>query len=455
MPARNELDLLSGSRPAILDRSAEVMDKAEEERVLQLILHSDPVRSRASEGPPHRGVARQRNVLVVAAAVVLLTGLAAFSLRQQPGGNQGRWKLVGDISSASWQDVSPLGLAASFSLTCPSTSTCYADVPASKPGAFDAIQVTEDGGISWQTAGLPSTISRGSEISCWSSDSCTQVGLDSSGDAVVVTTSDGGANWTAAPGPSGLSASFGEIDLSCTGAGACVAVASDPADPTASSLAFVSTDGGSDWSQSSLAPNFAAGSLRCVPVSQCVLVGHSLSVDSQTGLTSGLAFYSADGGSVWQAASLPAGLGQMSSLSCDSAGCLAGALKGNGQASGLATSADGGRSWSEATESGLPSALVMGLACPSSTGCWATGLSGASISSDGSGLPVINIGSSAAGVVASSSDGGQSWQQGHLPSGVVLVADPSCPSSSTCYALGVLGAAPSGPISFALLSYQG
>src|SRR5580658_1655537 len=85
MPARNELDLLAGSRPAILDRAAEVMDEAEEERLLQLILQSSPDRSPIFEGP-RRALARPRNIFAVAAAVVLLTGLAAFAVRQQPGG---------------------------------------------------------------------------------------------------------------------------------------------------------------------------------------------------------------------------------------------------------------------------------------------------------------------------------------------------------------------------------
>jgi len=40
MSARHELDLLTDSHPAILDRAAEVMDKAEEERVMQFVPRS-------------------------------------------------------------------------------------------------------------------------------------------------------------------------------------------------------------------------------------------------------------------------------------------------------------------------------------------------------------------------------------------------------------------------------
>jgi hypothetical protein len=54
--------------------------------------------------------------------------------------------------------------------------------------------------------------------------------------------------------------------------------------------------------------------------------------------------------------------------------------------------------------------------------------------------------------MASTSDGGQTWQGQQLPQGVLMVVDISCPSETNCYALADQSQSP-GSSRFVLLAY--
>jgi photosystem II stability/assembly factor-like uncharacterized protein len=60
------------------------------------------------------------------------------------------------------------------------------------------------------------------------------------------------------------------------------------------------------------------------------------------------------------------------------------------------------------------------------------------------------------GVIASTTDGGQTWQQAQLPADLTqsVVTSVSCPTLTTCLALDWQGAS-SQPGRFVLLSYSG
>jgi hypothetical protein len=102
----------------------------------------------------------------------------------------------------------------------------------------------------------------------------------------------------------------------------------------------------------------------------------------------------------------------------------------------------------------LPAALITGLSCPTAGDCWAGGMVGAgSGGSDGSGGPIdVTLGPGAAGIVESSSDGGQTWQSQQLPQGVLTVLDITCPSDTSCYALALQTPSSGSPASVVLLT---
>ena len=151
---------------------------------------------------------------------------------------------------------------------------------------------------------------------------------------------------------------------------------------------------------------------------------------------------------------LPPGLGPLSSVSCaDSTVCVASFFGDDGSSSEVLTSTDGGQSWSETDASGLPVAFVTGVSCAPVSECWAAGLDRASGGRVGTGSIAIKLGPGAEGIVASTADGGQTWQSQQLPQGVLAVFDIACPSDTSCYALAVQSASPGSLASFVLLAY--
>jgi photosystem II stability/assembly factor-like uncharacterized protein len=364
------------------------------------------------------------------------------------------WRLVGDITS-SWRTLSGLGYQPGLSLACPSTTTCYADnLQSSAPGTYGEIEVTHDGGNTWQQSNLPVTLSDATALACVDADTCATLGIDASGNATFLETTDGGKTWASVPGPSQLTSSMGVTVLACTTAESCIAVASDPTSQSGTALAFLTSDGGTSWTDSNLPSDFVPRGLQCVSAERCIVSGFYQSPDGSSTTPPGTVLYSTDDGATWTTAAVPPGLGPLSSVSCaDSEDCVASYFGDDGSASEIVTSTDGGQSWAEASASGLPDALVTGLSCPTASECWAAGITRASGASGGSGPIAVHLGGDAQGIVASTSDGGQTWQSQQLPQGVLIVLDMSCPSDTNCYALALQTASSGSPASFVLLAY--
>jgi photosystem II stability/assembly factor-like uncharacterized protein len=288
-------------------------------------------------------------------------------------------------------------------------------------------------------------------------ETCATLGIDPSGNATFLETTDGGGTWASLAGPSQLTSSIGVTVLTCTTAESCVVVTSDPADQSGAALAFVTNDGGAAWTDSILPTDFVPTGLQCVSAELCIASGFSQSPDGSSTIPPGNVLYSSDDGATWAAASVPPGLGPLGRVSCaDSTECVAGFFGDDGSSSEILTSTDAGQSWSKVDASGLPAAFVTGLSCPTAAECWAAGMVRvASGVSDGSGGPiVVKLGPGAEGMVALSSDGGQTWQDQQLPHGVLMVLDITCPSATKCYALALQSSTTSeSPASFVLLAY--
>jgi photosystem II stability/assembly factor-like uncharacterized protein len=369
-----------------------------------------------------------------------------------------KWRLVGDITP-SWRTVSGAGYEPGLFLACPTTTTCYADdLQQSVPGTYGEIEVTHDGGNTWEPSNLPVTLSVATPLACVDADTCATLGIAESGNATFLETSDGGATWATFAGPSQLTSvggpGGGPADatiLACTTAESCVAVAWDPS----GAAVFVTNDRGATWTDSSLPTDFVPSGLQCVSAELCVSSGFTQSPDGSSTSVPGTVLYSSDDGATWAAASVPPGIGPLGRVSCaDPTDCVASFFGDDGSSSEVLASTDGGKSWSKAAASGFPAALITSLSCPTARACWAAGMVRAgSGGSDGSGRPIdVTFGPGAAGIVESSSDGGQTWQSQQLPQGVLMVLDITCPSDTSCYALALQTTSSGSPASFVLLA---
>ncbi len=370
-----------------------------------------------------------------------------------------KWRLVSDVDP-SWQTVPALGFVPGLFLTCPSTTTCYVvnlQLQQDAPGTYDQIAITHDGGETWHQSDLPVTLSDATGLACVDADTCAALGIDASGNSTFLETTDGGETWATVAGPSQLTSTIGVTAMACASADSCVAVASDPGGQSGEALSFVTDDGGASWTNSDLPTDFVPGgqrAIQCVSATDCVVSGFYQSPDGSSGIPPGTIVYTLDDGATWASATLPSGPGPLSSVSCgDPTDCVASFFGDDGSSTEILASTDGGQSWSEANASGLPAAFVTGVSCPTASVCWAGGLNRASGGSAGSGPIAIKLGPDAEGVVASTADGGQTWQSAQLPEGVLAVLDITCPSGTNCYALAIQSPSPGAQASFVLLAY--
>ena len=204
--------------------------------------------TKRSRGRKLRGGHRRSRLIACGVVAVVLIGASVFALQQGLGGNSRprptnksvaslRWSLVSDLT-AGWH-TSPLNYYAMVFLTCPSTNVCFAE---GLVGSEVALEVTHDGGASWQKLTPPA---KGQPFTCVDASICAFLGNAAgggpAGHEAFVETVDGGQSWSSLPFPGG--AGYGA--LSCTTASVCVAIGSNHGLNTA----MVTANGGHAWSQ--------------------------------------------------------------------------------------------------------------------------------------------------------------------------------------------------------------
>ena len=291
-------------------------------------------------------------------------------------------------------------------------------------------------------------------VACWSSSVCMAVGADSSGNAVAVSTGNGGDSWQSSSVPSGardldaatcitrdellggrsgvsarecrwwsdLAAAYELpvaqttlLGVTCTSGGTCLAAGISPRQTQSyEGVIIVSTDGGRTWANAKVPLGTPGlGSVACPSPTVCIAVGATVMVSS-------------DGGQSWRQEAVNGPIDNLRTISCSSSTtCVAvgpneeAASSASAPGEAIATT-DAGATWNLET---LPSdsGLVTQITCPDANHCLAAGAD-----PNDSGTPSF----------ISSSDGGTSWTSAAPPSGVTTVTGMACPTSGACVLVG-------------------
>lgn len=295
-------------------------------------------------------------------------------------------------------------------VTCTSTSDCLA-VGADSSGAA-VVATTSNIGSSWSNQSVPSGIGPLDAVSCGDSQHCVAVGQ-----GAIITSTDGGSSWTQSTVPTQNTTLLG---VSCASATLCLAsgVVPEVGEPLAGQL-IISTDGGSTWTAATMPPaTHGLSGIACPTATFCVAVGDSIDVSN-------------DGGMTWtpRAVTGTVGPGSLRSVACASATqCVAVGANVDGMQDptvpGLAiVTSDGGATW-QAQSMPTSTSAIDQITCVGGSQCLAGGFSDAS-------------GGTAA--FASSGDGGRTWQSQPPPSGLSRIAGLTCPAVNNCIAVGVNG----------------
>jgi hypothetical protein len=222
-------------------------------------------------------------------------------------------------------------------------------------------------------------------LSCSTKSSCVAVGssIDSVGDHLIFSEIWNGVSWTVVPVPSPAGTIGALLDaVSCVGSPTtCTAVGSYADSSSVGELLLIETWNGSSWTASTpaLPPGASSAQLlgvTCPSSGACVAVGTSFQSNN------GFALILSGSGSAWTPAStprLPSGYGgELLSVSCGSPStCMAVGEKSDGSTGTQKTLAEvwDGANWSISAARTVrnAAALLHSVSCPSSSSCSAVG----------------------------------------------------------------------------------
>ncbi len=331
-------------------------------------------------------------------------------------------------------------------IVCPSIATCYAIAYKSPFGGAVGIVATSNGGATWAQTGLPSgTVP--TDISCPSTTVCYVVGHTETSPSPstpspppstpspppsstvpsppppseMIATSNGGATWVSHTVPSGVSVGA----ITCPSVSVCFATGWTGA---VFAEIIATTNGGATWTMTRFLRINGFAALECPSTTVCFGLGHSY--PASYGTTTHVV-KTTNGGKTWTREQIPASVKSLSALACPSLDtCYA--VGGNGMSGGgyIAATHDGGATWVRQQLSHLNEPNLSDIACPSTTTCYASSLNNA---------PAI---SGVTSQLIVTTDGGTTWVDRGMLSGVGSILLAGCPTVTTCYAFGPANSMP-------------
>jgi photosystem II stability/assembly factor-like uncharacterized protein len=337
-----------------------------------------------------------------------------------------------------------------YGLSCPDASTCYAT------DIYAHVYRTADGGASWAAettpittpytpvvaeTGGPNPWGGMTGISCSDANTCVGVGLyatvsgqtNPNPDPPIVTTTDGGANWTRQVSGTGTG-NFLHAVSCLPGTTICKAVGR--------SGKIVATTNLTTWTAATSNTTNMLNSVTCLSSSFCMAVGQNGTVDVWNGTT-------------WTATTGNGGTGMLASVTClDTSNCYA-----TGKQGITIATTNGGGSWSIQAGGGTTNQMN-GVSCPTSAVCYAAGNSGTILKttnggqtwlaatsgttqnlnaiSCGSATNCVAVGAGSPATVRYTTDG-STWSGG-TGTGTNVLNGAACTSPTACLAVGNAGA---------------
>lgn len=306
------------------------------------------------------------------------------------------------------------------SVSCADATHCWAGASAGTSGDESAILATTDGGQSWAVQDVIPGVND-IDVDCPSDTHCLAVENRSASNEppLLSSTTDGGASWSTQPVPT---EAYAVEATSCVNDLDCWLVAAQP--QTENDLVIATTNWGGSWTvqdRSSIGiSNSVSYGISCPSTSDCVVVGIG-------------ALTTSNGGTTWQKHPVP---GELNVVSCPSASlCVAGAdvtsaIPAN-ESTVIATSDDGGSSWHDVETVGGDVGVLGSLSCPTTTDCVAVG-NGYTYTSGGPPNGQYTLW----GAVATSADGGKTWNRIEEPQASNLFGLSCATDTTDCVAVG-------------------
>lgn len=382
-----------------------------------------------------RSVRSRLLVVLVAALLASAAGLGAFYATRPsppPGASTGTAAggAIAAARSLTWS-AEVVGTATFSATACAGAHRCFAF------GLGGALATSNDGGGSWSVSQLPIT-SRLTVLAttCPSTERCVAlaepdpaagsvVAHPATAPGVALVSNNGGRSWRPAPVPGSAVQFTG--GLACPSARDCYATARGTGRIQPGFL-LVSTDGGADWALRRQGPagdlseptGGLGSGLACPSVSRCYATGGP-----------GGIVVTDDGGLRWSAESEPdahSAVGAIDGLACSSLTSCTGVGSAGQMMSlpAMIATRDGGSSWrADAAVSASSAARDEAVEGGSFQAVNCSGQRCAALASTGPAL----------GLLATSNDGGASWQESLLPPGDTLNG-VTCAASGGCVVAG-------------------
>jgi hypothetical protein len=318
----------------------------------------------------------------------------------------------------------------------------YASPQAGSPLLSESLYLTTDAGATWSARPMPQGFDATSPIACGGVPDCAAGGTDN-GQAVLVSTDDGGRSFVIHPLPAGV----GHLDtLSCPSTVFCAGLAapSEFLDIGTTNATFLSTsDGGDHFNDRAIVAGDSMDSLACSSTLQCTTVGwnNTLGPDDWT---AGVAARTIDGGRTWVVGKLPTGFGiDGSHLSCADAlhcsvtGTIAITVQNPPECKSVPQLHTSPTPTPTTTPPSVQSPAIRAIARAESRAATSANLKTAE-STPGGGFSCNPNGQIDVSDIASTTDGGRTWRPDQLPADVPQpqLADLSCPTAKQCWAAG-------------------